>query len=305
MRAAASAAAARLSRLGGCVCDAASSSQASQTSQASRDAMMTRAARRGYAKPTMKGISAPASASGAQGRAGAMRIIPQSPNVIAEPYVGPLRKPTVFESLTSSKGARYAYDAVLSRVKDTYALSKCTKDIRGFTLEGFKAEAKQMYRMINASAVASSGGGKGKTLGHEVRHATTDRTQTDLKRERKTRADGGWERIVWDLVDVNECQVVRGRLIMANPNEPNGAGFVQLTTRFRSRQIFAAYDARGRLASGDPNEVLDVEDFWVFEHGLKIPNSRWRLAGRLHMPDLSAPAALAGAVATGAETADK
>jgi large subunit ribosomal protein L45 len=32
-----------------------------------------------------------------------------------------------------------------------------------------------------------------------------------------------------------------------------------------------------------------VEDFWVFEHGLKIPNARWRLAGRLHMPTPRAP----------------
>jgi len=213
-----------------------------------------------------------------------MRIAPQSPNLIAEPYAGPMRRPSVLEAFTSAKGLRFAYEAAMSRVKDTYALSKCTKDIRGFTLEGFKAEAKQLYRMINASS-ANAGGGK--TLPHDVRHATTDRTQTDLKRERKTRESGGWVKVDWDLVGIDECQVVRGRLIMANPNDTNGPGFVQLTTRFRSRQKFAAYDARGRLVSGHPDETLDVEDFWVFEHGLKIPNSRWRLAGRLHMPTTS------------------
>jgi large subunit ribosomal protein L45 len=234
---------------------------------------------RSYAKPSMKGVTAPASAGGSRGRG--MRIAPQSPNLIAEPYAGPMRRPSVLEAFTSAKGLRFAYEAAMSRVKDTYALSKCTKDIRGFTLEGFKAEAKQLYRMINASS-ANAGGGK--TLPHDVRHATTDRTQTDLKRERKTRESGGWVKVDWDLVGIDECQVVRGRLIMANPNDTNGPGFVQLTTRFRSRQKFAAYDARGRLVSGDPDETLDVEDFWVFEHGLKIPNSRWRLAGRLHMP---------------------
>ncbi|OUS47128.1 putative mitochondrial/chloroplast ribosomal protein L45 [Ostreococcus tauri] len=235
---------------------------------------------RAYARPTLKGVNpTPSAASGA--RSG-IRLNRTSSNVIAEPYAGPLRRPTIVQALTTSLGWRYVVDSALGKAKDAYALSKCAKEIKGFTLDGFKAEAKQLYRMINATSASTSGT---RALSHETRHATTDKMQSDLKRERKARELGGWGAIDWSLEDIEECQVVRGRLIMANPNDTSGAGFVQLTTRFRSRQRFAAYDGKGRLVSGDPDEVLDVEDFWVFEHGLKIPNSRWRLAGRLHVPN--------------------
>jgi len=244
---------------------------------APRAEAMTRA--RGYAKPTTKGFTAPAASAAARG--GGLRVAQSSSNLIAEPYAGSLRRPTLMEALTSSKGLRFAYESAVSRAKDTYALSKCTRDVRGFTLEGFKQEAKQLYALVNAESANTSAG---KTLGHDTRHATTDKTQSDLKRERKSREKGGWAKIDWSLEGIDECQVVRGRLIMANPNDSNGPGFVQLTTRFRSRQRFAAYDSLGRLVAGNPAEVLDVEDFWVFEHGLKLPNARWRLAGRLHMP---------------------
>lgn len=244
---------------------------------APRAEAMTRA--RGYAKPTTKGFTAPAASAAARG--GGLRVAQSSSNLIAEPYAGSLRRPTLMEALTSSKGLRFAYESAVSRAKDTYALSKCTREVRGFTLEGFKQEAKQLYALVNAESANTSAG---KTLGHDTRHATTDKTQSDLKRERKSREKGGWAKIDWSLEGIDECQVVRGRLIMANPNDSNGPGFVQLTTRFRSRQRFAAYDSLGRLVAGNPAEVLDVEDFWVFEHGLKLPNARWRLAGRLHMP---------------------
>ena len=256
---------------------AARAAHAGRATNANATAMMMMI--RGYAKPSLRGITPPAQHS--SGARSGMRIASQSPNVIAEPYAGPSPRPSALECVTSLKGLRFAYDAALSRVKDTYALSKCTRDVRGFTLEGFKSEATQLYRIINSGA---ANGGSGKTLGHEVRHAMTDATQSDLKRERKARELGGWVKIDWSLERVDEVQVVRGRLMMMNANDSNGPGLVQLTTRFRSAQRFAAYDASGRLVAGDPNELIDVEDFWVFEHGLKIPNSRLRLAGRLHMP---------------------
>ena len=37
--------------------------------------------------------------------------------------------------------------------------------------------------------------------------------------------------------------------------------------------------------AGDPDRVIDVEDAWVFEHGLKVSNPRWRLAARLSLPN--------------------
>ena len=57
-----------------------------------------------------------------------------------------------------------------------------------------------------------------------------------------------------------------------------------MTVRFKSKQTYAVYDKQGRLLAGDPGEVLNVEDIWVFEHGMKLPNARWRLAARMSLP---------------------
>lgn len=125
---------------------------------------------RAYARPTLKGVNpTPSAASGA--RSG-IRLNRTSSNVIAEPYAGPLRRPTIVQALTTSLGWRYVVDSALGKAKDAYALSKCAKEIKGFTLDGFKAEAKQLYRMINATSASTSGT---RALSHETRHATTDK----------------------------------------------------------------------------------------------------------------------------------
>lgn len=107
----------------------------------------------------------------------------------------------------------------------------------------------------------------------------------DIKREVKQRQKGGWARIDWKLLAFEEGtpDTLQGRLVQADPSN-SSVGFAQMTVRFKSKQTYAAYDARGRLVAGDPEEVLNVEDIWVFEHGLKLPNSRWRLAARLSLP---------------------
>jgi len=243
---------------------------------------------RAYAKPSARGIAPSPSALGA--RAGAMRIIPSHAGVIADPFGHALDvAPSFVECVTSTKGMTYAWRRATDKLKDAHALSTCAKHIKGFSLEGFKLEAQQMFRAINAGV---ANGVSGKTLGNEVRHATTDATQTDLKRERRSRELGGWTRIDWALESMDAVSVVRGRLIMASVTET--VGFAQLTTRFRSKQRFAAYDASGRLVAGDPNATIDVVDHWVFEHGLNIPNSRWRLAGRLRSPTSAESASVKG-----------
>ena len=68
---------------------------------------------RAYAKPTAKGFTAPAASAAARG--GGVRVAQSSSNLIAEPYAGPLRRPTLMEALTSAKGLRFAYESAVSR----------------------------------------------------------------------------------------------------------------------------------------------------------------------------------------------
>jgi len=73
----------------------------------------------------------------------------------------------------------------------------------------------------------------------------------------------------------------RGNLLCRLAQD-DASAFAQLTVRLRSRQTFAAYDARGKLLAGDPTAGFSVTDLWVFEMSLRkgIAN-RWRLAARL------------------------
>jgi large subunit ribosomal protein L45 len=88
---------------------------------------------------------------------------------------------------------------------------------------------------------------------------------------------GGWAKIDWELLDFEDGtpETLQGRVVQSSPGS-NAVGFVQFTVRFRTRQTYAVYDKSGRLVAGTPGEVLNVEDIWVFERGLKLPNPRWR-----------------------------
>lgn len=74
----------------------------------------------------------------------------------------------------------------------------------------------------------------------------------------------------------------------------------QFTYRIRCKQRFAAYTVEGKLQPGkerkttlvygDPDQLIDVEDYWVFEYKAmspvnkvpqSVPGARWRLVGRL------------------------
>lgn len=77
--------------------------------------------------------------------------------------------------------------------------------------------------------------------------------------------------------------------------------WIQFTFRIRSQQRFAAYSLSSQpgspgkqatLVYGNPDELLDVEDYWVFEYKAKEPQNktqqtwpgaRWRLVGRLNV----------------------
>lgn len=68
----------------------------------------------------------------------------------------------------------------------------------------------------------------------------------------------------------------------------------------------AAYGKSNRLIAGDPNRVIPVEDYWVFERpiikSLLIPKegpvgARWRIIERLTFPAKDAAAAAAAPAA--------
>lgn len=160
-----------------------------------------------------------------------------------------------------------------------YTISKCKRYITGWTLPTFKTEALTAYQQACAALAAGDL--------TALRQVTTPAVFSDMKRQIKQRQAGGWARVEWSLLQpptLGEIEVVHGRLIAIDPKD-DSTGFAQLTVRFKSAQAFAAFDRRGRLVAGAPEQGVQVDDCWVFERALKAQvASRWRVAGRLSLP---------------------
>lgn len=222
-----------------------------------------------------QGVMAPAKTMGFGG-ARPMQIPLTSPNKVYEPYSGPGPRLQVGDFL-SQAGVKAVWQRLLGKVKNVYTLAKVKKDVPGWTLSGFKQQAQRMYGEISGAMAAGDRGA--------LRPVCTEAVQVELKKQLRDRDASGWDRVDWRLVRINSCSVVQGRLAV-----PAGADkrivFAQFTVEINSVQRFAAYDAKGKVISGDADRDLPVREFWVFERSLirEMPNKAWRLAGRLSVP---------------------
>lgn len=209
-----------------------------------------------------------------------LRVTMISSNLIAEPYKGALPRLPLSSWVTPS-GWKERWRRWMSNFKSVYTLSKVRKNVKGWTLPGFKEEALKIYTEACGALAAAD-----RTA---LRQLVSPAVFTDMKRQIKQREDGGWKRVQWAMTStptLQDIEVVHGRLIAADPKNDDTA-FAQLTVRFKSGQTFAAYDGRGRLVAGSEGEGAEmrVEDFWVFERPLKGQTAnRWRVAGRLTIP---------------------
>ena len=221
-----------------------------------------------------RSITPPAFAS--QSRGQQIRAFLKSPGVIADPYRGPRPWPGI-SSFFGREGWRALGKALLRPVQDVWTLGQC-QSIKGFSRPAFREEAQTLYREINRMIALNN---------HTaLRHVCSEKALAEIKKEVKRREKGGWAAVDWNLIEFEEGTpvVVQGRTVAPNEQD-RSVSFVQFTVVFKSRQSWHARNKKGRVVAGDPDEVLDVEDAWVFEHGLKAPNPRWRLAARLSLPN--------------------
>ena len=160
--------------------------------------------------------------------------------------------------------------------KSIFTLSKCMTGIPNFSLRSLKEELGVLYEKVNE---ASAKGNK-----RVMESNVTDKTYTLMKKEMIDRQKSGWKQIDWALQGpIQKIELVQGRVIQVAEE----VLFAQLTCKISSKQSLAAYDSKGKIVAGDPKEVLDVTEHWVFERGLgkKLPTNgqgiKWRVAARL------------------------
>lgn len=215
----------------------------------------------------------------AAARPSSVRVTMVSSNLLAEPYKGE-PSPLPWSSWVTPTGWKERWKRWVNSAKSIYTIAKIRKNVPGWKLPAFKQEALTLYMDVCEALAAGN-----RT---SLRQMVTPSVFSDMKRQIKAREEGGWARIDWAVtkpIEVRDLEVVQGRLIAIDPKNDN-TGFAQLTVKMPSQQRFAAYDAKGRLVAGNPEESVTVEDVWVFERPLmKQAANRWRLAGRLSVPN--------------------
>ncbi|KAL2636137.1 hypothetical protein R1flu_007616 [Riccia fluitans] len=202
-----------------------------------------------------------------------LKLYMGSPGVIGEPYKPPPPPLPFIRRWFTKEGWARRKQSFMGMIKTSYTIAKLRQKTKGYSQQKFYQEVSDLYKQIN-SALAEGERTK-------LRHLVTDSVFSIMKNELKHRENSTWAKVDWEMVGpVTKLRTVQGRLIGVDKNNHDNA-FVQLTVRINSKQKFAAYDKRGKLAAGDPEKELLVEDIWVFEKPLLLTEAKWRLCARL------------------------
>ena len=103
-----------------------------------------------------------------------------------------------------------------------------------------------------------------------LRHTCSEKALAEIKKEVKARERGGWDHIDWNLIGFGREYANRPP---GSHGRPERLG-QERRVRAVHRQIQLATDVRrvrqaGAGGGGGPDQVLSVEDVWVFERASK------------------------------------
>ena len=177
----------------------------------------------------------------------------------------------------------------------------CFFSLQRFTQKALKLEAISMYKSIS-EAIANP-----QEL-RDVKALLSPTLYGQLEGQSKRFASSN--QIEWKMVkepSLSDVKLVDGKVgrPSSSPNSQlqSKLGFAQWTLEIKSEQTFAVYSKKGAsnkglvLTSGDPDKVIQVVDYWVFERPIFIGwvpregprGARWTLVDRLNVPNGRSP----------------
>eukprot|EP00883_Tetradesmus_obliquus_P001208 jgi/Sobl393_1/11288/SZX60685.1 len=202
------------------------------------------------------------------------------------------------------KTARHIWSMGRHWLTKYLALAKAHQNIPGFGDNGISdrlggslaQEVATMYVRINEAQATGNL--------DRIRDLVSRDLFLKLRAQAEQRRIGGWNKIVWQLENEEELhdpkaknvKLVEARMLKLSKDSP--FDWLQLTYCIRSKQRFAAYKTQQHgkkleLVAGNPDEVIDVEDYWMVERKTRAPvekqrvpveGSRWRLVKRQTRP---------------------
>eukprot|EP01025_Chloroclados_australasicus_P047075 TRINITY_DN5224_c0_g2_i3.p1 TRINITY_DN5224_c0_g2~~TRINITY_DN5224_c0_g2_i3.p1 ORF type:complete len:324 (+),score=26.35 TRINITY_DN5224_c0_g2_i3:46-972(+) len=201
-----------------------------------------------------------------------------SPGVVQDPY-----RPKQSQNLDMTFGAwKEFYRRQVRSYVTWWALGMCGRQIKDFDQQSFRLEVVNNYEKINRSLAQ----GNLKQLSGLVTPDVYENMQSEINFRKK----GGWDRIEWGLSsepDARKDIIIKSATIIGQDQFNMNQNWIQIVLEIKTKQKFAVYNVKQELILGNPEESINVVDYWVFERHFKVnPQHYWRLAARLNMDKL-------------------
>eukprot|EP00878_Enallax_costatus_P016851 GHUV01017690.1.p1 GENE.GHUV01017690.1~~GHUV01017690.1.p1 ORF type:complete len:237 (+),score=40.75 GHUV01017690.1:388-1098(+) len=214
---------------------------------------------------------------------------------IGEMYKRPVSLMQADLLLNPIKLARLLFNRTMGSIRNEAFIQKAKSCIAGFNIKEVTEVAADLCKKISKAQADY------RLL--DIKDMVDETLWTRMKAEAEERRMRRWDKIDLEIVEEegkpfsSNMALVQARGVSSSKTSP--ILWVQLTYRIRSQQRFAAYridtDQKGRhqqqkLVFGHPDELIDVEDHWVFEYKARLPSqnrqqewpgARWRLVSRL------------------------
>uniref|UniRef100_A0A6G1SP68 Large ribosomal subunit protein mL45 n=1 Tax=Aceria tosichella TaxID=561515 RepID=A0A6G1SP68_9ACAR len=141
-----------------------------------------------------------------------------------------------------------------------------------FELESFARQSLDIYKRAHELLAANDE--------EEIFNYVTEHCYPVMKAGMKRHS------IIWKFLDeIEPASVVQVR---ASDLVQKGNKYGQITVRFHSKQIMAAFDRHGRLVLGSPTDVKEVFEYVVFEKYLSNEYGLWRVHEKIR-PEQAEP----------------
>ncbi|GFV20718.1 probable 39S ribosomal protein L45, mitochondrial [Trichonephila clavipes] len=193
-----------------------------------------------------------------------------TPGGVVDAYVPPEGDGKI--SAITGPGMKQMYDVIGKKGKSFMALRRIRDVDYEFDLPSASLKVQDIYIEAQKALAANDE--------DKLHDLVTEKAYPEMFENVKNKT------IVWKFIQ----QLEHPRIVHIRTAEMGSKTnmFAQITVRLHTQQILAIYDRFGRLMHGSEDTVKDVLEYVVLEKHLTLPNSTWKIHGKI-IPDWMPP----------------